>query len=54
MATSSAQVIAMFANVRRIVEAGGGSTDDILKMTLWVHDRGARSIIDPALGEDVP
>jgi enamine deaminase RidA (YjgF/YER057c/UK114 family) len=42
-----AQVIAMFANVRRIVEAGGGSTDDILKMTLWVHDRGARSIIDP-------
>jgi 2-iminobutanoate/2-iminopropanoate deaminase len=42
-----AQVIAMFANVKRIVEAGGGSTADILKMTLWVHDRAARSIIDP-------
>jgi len=42
-----AQVIAMFANVRRIVEAGGATTDDIIKMTLWVRDRAARAIIDP-------
>jgi 2-iminobutanoate/2-iminopropanoate deaminase len=41
------QVAAMFANVKRIVEAGGGTTEDILKMTLWVHDRAARSVIDP-------
>jgi len=41
------QVIAMFANVRRIVEAGGGTTEDILKMTIWVRDRAARSVIDP-------
>ena len=42
-----AQVVAMFANLRRIVEAGGGSTDDIIKVTIWVRDRGARAIIDP-------
>ncbi|HLI81996.1 MAG TPA: RidA family protein [Candidatus Binataceae bacterium] len=42
-----AQVVAMFANVRKIVEAGGGTTEDILKMTIWVRDRAARSIIDP-------
>ena len=42
-----AQVVAMFANVKRIVEAGGGSTEDIIKMTIWVHDRAARAVIDP-------
>jgi len=33
-----AQVAAMFANLRRIVEAGGGSTDDIIKVTIWVRE----------------
>ena len=42
-----AQVAAMFANVRKVVEAGGGSVEDILKMTIWVRDRAARSVIDP-------
>ena len=42
-----AQVAAMFANVRKVVEAGGGATEDILKMTMWVRDRAARAIIDP-------
>ncbi|HLX38507.1 MAG TPA: RidA family protein [Candidatus Binataceae bacterium] len=42
-----AQVVAMFANVRKVVEAGGGSVEDILKMTIWVRDRAARSVIDP-------
>jgi 2-iminobutanoate/2-iminopropanoate deaminase len=42
-----AQVAAMFANVRRIVEAGGGSTENIIKVTIWVGDRAARAIIDP-------
>jgi 2-iminobutanoate/2-iminopropanoate deaminase len=40
-------VAAMFANVRKIVEAGGGSVEDILKMTIWVRDRAMRSVIDP-------
>jgi 2-iminobutanoate/2-iminopropanoate deaminase len=42
-----AQVAAMFANVRRIVEAGGGASEDIVKITIWVRDRAARAIIDP-------
>lgn len=42
-----AQAANMFANVRRIVEAGGGKTEDIIKMTIWVRDRAARAIIDP-------
>ena len=42
-----AQVAAMFANVRKVVAAGGATTDDILKMTIWVRDRAARAIIDP-------
>lgn len=41
------QAAAMFVNVRRIVEAGGGTTDGILKMTFWVRDRAARAVIDP-------
>jgi 2-iminobutanoate/2-iminopropanoate deaminase len=41
------QVVAMFANVQKIVEAGGGTAEDILKMTIWVRDRAARAIIDP-------
>ncbi|HVN28724.1 MAG TPA: RidA family protein [Candidatus Binataceae bacterium] len=42
-----AQVTAMFANVRKVVEAGGGNVEDIIKMTLWVRDRAARAVIDP-------
>jgi 2-iminobutanoate/2-iminopropanoate deaminase len=42
------QAAAMFANVRRIVEAGGGTTDGIVKMTIWVCDRAARAAIDPS------
>ena len=33
------QCALMFANVRRIVEGGGGSIDDIIKMTVWMVDR---------------
>ena len=32
----------MFAHVRAIVEAAGGSTGDILKMTVWMRDRSKR------------
>jgi len=32
----------MFAHMKAIVEAGGGSTDDIIKMTVWLKDRSQR------------
>ncbi|MEN3291036.1 MAG: 2-iminobutanoate/2-iminopropanoate deaminase [Burkholderiales bacterium] len=41
--TLEAQCELMFAHVRRIVEAGGGSTDDIIKMTVWMSDRSQRA-----------
>jgi 2-iminobutanoate/2-iminopropanoate deaminase len=36
----------MFANVRRVIAAAGGSPDDILKMTVWITDRGLRPILN--------
>jgi hypothetical protein len=37
-----AQTRGMFADVRRVVEAGGGKVEHIVKMTIWVCDRAAR------------
>ncbi|MFP1678330.1 RidA family protein [Alloalcanivorax sp. C16-2] len=36
----------MFQHVRNIVEAAGGSTDDILKMTVWMQDRSQRDVLN--------
>ena len=36
----------MFENVRRIMAAAGGSTDDIIKMTVWITDRSLREILN--------
>ena len=44
----------MFANVRRIVEAAGGNVEHIIKMTFWVRDRAARTVIDPHWVEMFP
>src|SRR4051812_3303134 len=29
----------MFKNIRRVMEAAGGSTDDIIKMIVWAKDK---------------
>jgi enamine deaminase RidA (YjgF/YER057c/UK114 family) len=36
----------MFVNVRRILEAAGGSPDDIIKMTVFMKDRAGRAAIN--------
>ena len=36
----------MFAHMKAIVEAGGGSTDDIIKMTVWLKDRSQRGPVN--------
>src|SRR5437879_13590533 len=36
----------MFENVRRVMAAAGGSTDDIVTMTVWSADRSLRQIIN--------
>jgi 2-iminobutanoate/2-iminopropanoate deaminase len=45
-ATLEEQCALMFAHVRRIVEAAGGGTGDIVKMTVWMRDRGARAALN--------
>jgi 2-iminobutanoate/2-iminopropanoate deaminase len=40
------QCALMFAHVRTIVTAAGGSIDDIIKMTLWMNDRTLRPIVN--------
>ena len=44
--TLEAQCAHMFGHVRRIVEAAGGKTDDIVKMTVWMTDRGQRAALN--------
>lgn len=40
------QVELVFANVRRILDAAGGSPDDIVKCTVFVRDKAIRPVID--------
>src|ERR671939_2184553 len=44
--TLDAQCKHMFAHMRRIVEAAGGSTDDIIKVTVWMQDRSQREPVN--------
>ena len=36
----------MFDNVRRVIAAAGGSPEDIIKMNVWISDRGLREIMN--------
>jgi 2-iminobutanoate/2-iminopropanoate deaminase len=36
----------MFAHMKAIVEAGGGTTADILKMTVWLQDKTQRGPVN--------
>ena len=37
-----AQCAAMFEQIRRILAAGGGTVDDLVRMTVWLKDRAQR------------
>ena len=41
-----AQCRQMFANVRRLIEAAGGTPEDIVKMTVWISDRALRPTLN--------
>lgn len=41
-----AQATLMFAHVKRIVEAAGGSPENIVKMTVWLRDRSNREAVN--------
>ena len=36
----------MFANMRRIVEGGGGTIDNIIKINMWMADRSRRDAVN--------
>ncbi|GAB1579301.1 RidA family protein [Bordetella petrii] len=46
--TLARQCELMFDHVRRIVDAGGGSLADIIKMTVWMRDRDQRAVLNAA------
>jgi 2-iminobutanoate/2-iminopropanoate deaminase len=46
--TLEAQCSVMFAHMRKIIEAAGGSTDDIVKVTVWLKDRSQREPLNKA------
>src|SRR6201993_838526 len=44
--TLEAQCANMFAHMKATVEAAGGTTDDIIKMTVWLKDRSQRGPVN--------
>ncbi len=48
------QVRNAFDNVRAVLEAAGGTLDDIAKLTFFVADRALRADIDPVWNETFP
>jgi 2-iminobutanoate/2-iminopropanoate deaminase len=44
--TLEAQCAFMFQHVRAIMQAAGGSTDDIIKMSVWMADRSQRDVLN--------
>jgi len=44
--TLEEQVALMFRHVASVVEAAGGTTSDIVKMTVWLRDRTLRPVVD--------
>jgi 2-iminobutanoate/2-iminopropanoate deaminase len=41
-----AQCAQMFANIRSILEVGGATTDDVVKLTVWLQDRTQRPAVN--------
>jgi 2-iminobutanoate/2-iminopropanoate deaminase len=44
--TLEAQCAFMFQHVRAVMANAGGSTDDIIKMTVWMADRSQRDVLN--------
>jgi enamine deaminase RidA (YjgF/YER057c/UK114 family) len=36
----------MFANIRRVMEAAGGSLDDIIKVVVWAKDKSFKEAVN--------
>ncbi len=40
------QVVLMFENIRRLMEAAGGTTDDILRLTVWMNSGHSKETLN--------
>ena len=40
------QCTLMFTNIRRVLEAGGATPEDIIKMTVWIKDKNDRVYVN--------
>jgi enamine deaminase RidA (YjgF/YER057c/UK114 family) len=40
------QVVLMFQNIRRVMEAAGGSTDDIIKVSVWINSGNSKQVLN--------
>ena len=40
------QCALMFQHIRTIIQAGGGTVDDIVKITVWLKDRSQREAVN--------
>ena len=45
-ATLDEQSVLMFAHLQRIVEAAGGTLEDVIKVTVWMRDRANREPVN--------
>ena len=52
--TIEAQCEQMFATLRNILEAAGGSPEDVVKMTVWLKDRTQRPALNKGWLEMFP
>jgi 2-iminobutanoate/2-iminopropanoate deaminase len=52
--SAEAQVELVFANVRRVLEAAGGRSEDVVKCTVFVRDKAIRAVIDKHWTEMFP
>jgi enamine deaminase RidA (YjgF/YER057c/UK114 family) len=43
---AGAQCATLFANIRRIVEGAGATTEDIVKVTVWVKDASSKEYLN--------
>jgi enamine deaminase RidA (YjgF/YER057c/UK114 family) len=48
------QCALMFVNLKRVLEAGGATPEDIIKMTVWIKDRNDRSYVNKEWVEMFP
>lgn len=47
---AEAQAVQCFANVRAVVEAAGGTMDDVVRANMYVTERGHREVVNAVRG----